>query len=65
MRIPFSDEKIFDLDGAYNSENTRIWAVNRREVNLGDGKKTTRKVCRKGDGMVSRVLRGRCTPCSV
>ena len=24
MRILFSDEKIFDLDGIYNSENDRI-----------------------------------------
>ena len=33
MRILFSDERMFDLDGIYNSENNRIWAVNREEVN--------------------------------
>ena len=27
MRILFSDEKMFDLDGIYNSENDRIWAI--------------------------------------
>ena len=29
MRILFSDEKMFDLDGIYNSQNDGIWAVNR------------------------------------
>ena len=29
MRILFSDEKMFYLDGIYNSQNDRIWAVNR------------------------------------
>ena len=29
MRILFSDEKMFDIDGIYNSQNDRIWAVNR------------------------------------
>ena len=33
MRIFFSDGKIFDLDGIYNSQNDRIRAVNRKEVN--------------------------------
>ena len=25
MRALFSDEKLFDLNGIYNSENDRIW----------------------------------------
>ena len=29
MNILFSDEKMFDIDGVYNSYNERIWAVNR------------------------------------
>ena len=33
MRKFFSDEKMFDLDGICNSENDRIWAVNREEAN--------------------------------
>ena len=33
VRIVFSHEKMFDLDGIYNSENDRIWAVNREEAN--------------------------------
>jgi transposase len=28
QRIVFSDEKMFDLDGIYNSQNDRIWAAN-------------------------------------
>ena len=28
MNILFSDEKMFDIDGVYNSHNDRIWAVN-------------------------------------
>ena len=31
MRILFSDEKLFELDGIYNSESDRIWTVNNRE----------------------------------
>ena len=38
MRILFSDEKMFDLDGIYNSQNDRIWAVNREEANRRSGK---------------------------
>ena len=33
MRILFSKEKMFDLDGIYNSKNDRIWAVNREKAN--------------------------------
>ena len=41
MRIVFSDEKMFDLDGIYNSENDRIWAVNREEANRRGGTKNS------------------------
>ena len=27
MKILFSDEKYFDIDGVYNSQNGRVWAV--------------------------------------
>ena len=43
MRIHFSDEKMFDLDGIYNSQNDRIWTVNREEANRRGGKKQQRK----------------------
>ena len=29
MKILFSDEKYLDIDGVYNSQNDRVWAVNR------------------------------------
>ena len=65
MTILFSDEKMFDLDGIYSSENDRIWAVNREEANRRGGKKTATKVSTKSYGIVSLMLGERCTPCSV
>ena len=47
MRILFSDEKMFDLDGIYNSENARIWAVNRKEANRRGEKKQQGKFPQK------------------
>ncbi|CAF1438490.1 unnamed protein product [Rotaria sp. Silwood1] len=37
LKILFSDEKMFDIDGVYNTQNDRIWAVNRAEVNEKGG----------------------------
>ena len=65
MRILFSNEKMIDLDGIYNSENDRIWAINEEEANERSGKKTARKVCRKSDDIVIHILGGRCVLCSV
>ena len=39
MRILFSDEKMFDLDGIYHSQNDRTWIVNTKEANRRGGKK--------------------------
>ena len=36
LRILFSDEKMFDLDGMYNAQNDRILAVNREADKRGD-----------------------------
>ena len=37
MNILFSDEKVFDIDGVYNSYNDQIWTVNRAaKVVLGE-----------------------------
>jgi hypothetical protein len=33
----FTDEKYFDLDGVYNVQNDRIWAVNREEADKKGG----------------------------
>ncbi|CAF3930185.1 unnamed protein product [Rotaria sp. Silwood2] len=37
LKILFSDEKMFDIDGVYNTQNDRIWAVNRDEANQKGG----------------------------
>lgn len=33
MRILFFDEKLFDVNGMYNSQNQHIWVASRAEVN--------------------------------
>ena len=35
--ILFSDEKLFDLDGVYNKQNDRIWAVSRADADSRGG----------------------------
>ena len=37
MKILFSDEKLFDIDEIYNSQNDRIWAVNRAKPDIKGG----------------------------
>ncbi len=37
MWILFSDEKMFDIDGIYNSQNQRIWASSHAEANERGG----------------------------
>ena len=57
MTILFYHEKIFDLDGIYNSENHRIWAVNREETNRRGGKKQKGKFAEKVMGWSEGVAR--------
>jgi hypothetical protein len=47
MKILFSDEKMFDIDGVYNSQNDRVWAVNCAEAVKKDGIKQKRKFPQK------------------
>ena len=47
LRILFSDEKMFDLDGMYNAQNDRIWAVNREEADKRGAVQQTRKFAQK------------------
>ena len=47
MKILFSDEKMFDIDGVYNSQNERIWAVDRAEANTRGGIRQRRKFPQK------------------
>ena len=37
MKILFVDETLFDIDGIYNSQNDRIWAVNCVEADIKGG----------------------------
>ena len=37
MRILFSDEKFFDIEGVYNSQNDRVWAVDRADADEKGG----------------------------
>ena len=32
IRILFSDEKFFDIDGVYNCPNERMWAISRADI---------------------------------
>ena len=47
MKILFSDEKLFNIDRVYNSQNDRIWEVNRAEANIKDGIRQIRKFLQK------------------
>ena len=47
MKIRFSDEKIFDIDGVYNSQNDRIWAIDCRTANKNGGIKKKQKFPQK------------------
>ena len=43
MNILFSDVKMFDIDGVYNSHNDRIWVVNRAATDAKGGIRRKRK----------------------
>ena len=43
----FSDEKMFDIDGVYNSKKDHIWTVNRSEANKIGGIKQKMKFPQK------------------
>ena len=47
MKILFSDEKLFDIDGVYNSQNDRIWAASRSEADIKGGIRQKRKFPQK------------------
>ncbi len=47
LKILFSDEKFFDIDGVYNAQNDRVWAVNRADADKKGGIKQRRKFPQK------------------
>ena len=60
----FTDEKYFDLDGVYNAQNDRIWAVSREEADKQGGVHQQRKFPTKvlvwlgacGEGLTPPVI---------
>ncbi|CAM4772621.1 unnamed protein product [Rotaria magnacalcarata] len=46
-KILFSDEKLFDIDGIYNSQNERVWTVDRADADKRGGIKEKRKFPQK------------------
>ena len=75
MRILFSDEKVFDLDGMYNSQNQRIWASSRDEADEKGGIEEKQKfpekvmvwlgVCSKGVTPLVIFDRGNSRSCCI
>ena len=57
MRILFSDKKFFDIDGVYNSQNDRGWAVNRANTDEKGGIKQRRKFS-QSNGLVGYLFQG-------
>ena len=47
INILFSDEKMFDIDGFYNSHDDRIWTVNRAVADAKGGIRQKRKFQQK------------------
>ena len=47
MKVLFSDEKYFDIGGVHNSENNRVWKVNRADADEKSGVKQRRKHSQK------------------
>ncbi len=47
MKILFSNEETLDIDGVYNSQNDRIWAVNLSEADIKGGTRQKRKYPQK------------------
>ena len=47
LKILFSDEKIFDIDGVCNAQNNHMWAVDRDEAHEKGRRKQKRKFSQK------------------
>ena len=56
MRILFSDENMFNIDGIYNTQNERVWAVHRATADANGGKVEKRKFPPKRHGLVGGLF---------
>ena len=48
---------MFDIDGVFNAQNDRVWAVYRGEADEKDGRKEKRKFSQKSYGMAPDLLK--------
>ena len=56
LRFLFSDEKMFDIDRVYNSQNERIWAPSRTDADAKGGIKEIQKFPKKSDGLARSMF---------
>ena len=59
IRNLFSDEKFFDIGSVYNSQNDRMWAVNRADANKKRYYLTEIKLFTESNGLVGRLFQRR------
>ena len=62
LRFLFSDEKMFDIDGVYNSQNERIWAPSRADTDAKGGIKQIQKFPKKKSDGLARSMFQRGVP---
>ena len=58
MKILFSDDKYVDIDGVYNSQNDRVWALDHADAEEKDGVKQSRKHSPLSNGVVGCLFQG-------
>ena len=63
MRILFSDEKSFDVDVIYNSQNNQMWAVDRADANEKGWPSTETKIPITSNESVGCLFQGDNTFC--
>ena len=56
MNILFSDEKMLDIDGVYNSHNGRIWEINRAAADAKGDIRRKREFPSKSNGLTWSLL---------
>ena len=59
MRILLSDEKSFDIDSVYNSQNDPMWAVTRADADEKDGIQPRQKISTESNDSVERLFQER------
>ena len=58
MKILLSDNKSFDIDAVYNSQNDRVWAVDCADADEKGGIQRKQKFPQKVNGLVRRLFPG-------